>query len=176
MQLHEAENLIRCKALTHAQPGATWADLGCGTGLFSHALAALLPAGSTIYAIDQADTFNPGLAQNHVNTIIPLLYDFAQDQLPLSNLDGILMANALHYVADQPALLDRLQHYLKPEAALLIVEYDTDVPVPVWVPYPLSFISLSALLRSKGFLNITKLQERPSLFRRGNLYAVIAQR
>lgn len=176
MQLFDAENLIRCEALTHATAGASWADLGCGSGLFSHALATLLPAGSTIYAVDRANTFNPHLRQNQVNPVIPLLYDFVQDQLPLSNLDGILMANALHYVADKPALLDRLQDYLKPEAHLLIVEYDTDVPVPVWVPYPANFVSLSALLRSKGFRNITKLQERPSLFRSSNIYAAIAQR
>lgn len=174
MQLHEAKDLIRCDALNYPTE-AVWADLGCGSGLFSYALAGLLPDNSKIYAIDKELTFDTRMFPDTKN-IIPLQHDFVKDELPLHHLDGILMANALHYVADKPALLDKLLHYLKPGASLLIVEYDTDVPVPVWVPYPLSFVTLSALSGSKGFHNIKKLQERPSLFRRSNLYAALLQR
>ena len=174
MQLHEAEDLIRCDALNYP-PEAAWADLGCGSGLFSYALAGLLPDNSKVYAIDKELTFDTGMFPKK-NKIIPLQHDFVKDELPLQNLDGILMANALHYVPDKPALLDKLLHYLKPEASLLIVEYDTDVPVPVWVPYPLSFSALAPLSESKGFSAIKKLQERPSLFRRSNLYAALLQR
>lgn len=175
MQLHEARALISCEVLTAAPAAVQWADLGCGPGLFSHALVALLPAASTVYAVDQSDTFDPGLSQNLSGNIVPMQYDFVRDALPFQQLDGILMANALHYVADQPALLDKLSRYLKPGASLLIVEYDTDSPVPVWVPYPLSFSSLTALFQAKGFRNIKKLQEKPSLFRRSNLYSALIQ-
>ena len=175
MQLHEARTLISCEVLTAAAADAQWADLGCGPGLFSHALVSLLPAGSRVYAVDQKATFNPGLSQNSSGDIVPVQYDFVRDDLPFQQLDGILMANALHYVADQPALLDKLFRYMKPGAAMLIVEYDTDTPVPVWVPYPLSFPSLTALFKAKGFTSIKKLQERPSLFRRSNIYSALIQ-
>ncbi len=56
MQLTEAKDLIRCDAL-EGPAAAVWADLGCGSGLFSYALPALLPAGSTVYAIDKTLTF-----------------------------------------------------------------------------------------------------------------------
>jgi precorrin-6B methylase 2 len=41
-------------AATPFAPGPqTWADLGCGAGAFTLALASLLPAGSTIHAMDR---------------------------------------------------------------------------------------------------------------------------
>jgi trans-aconitate methyltransferase len=175
MQLHDARALISCEVLTAAPAAVQWADLGCGPGLFSHALASLLPAGSTVYAVDQKDTFDAGLSQNLSGNIVPMQYDFVRDALPFQQIDGILMANALHYVANQSALLDKLSGYMKQGASVLIVEYDTDTPVPVWVPHPLSFSSLTALFQTKGFSNIKKLQEKPSLFRRSNIYSALIQ-
>ena len=36
----------------HAREAETWADLGSGNGIFTRALATLLPAGSMIHAMD----------------------------------------------------------------------------------------------------------------------------
>ncbi len=175
MQLNEALALISCDVFDRQPATATWADLGSGPGLFSYALSALLPTGSTIFAIDKDPVFDarmfPGKGQN----IRPLQYDFINDTLPLHNLDGILVVNALHYAADKASLWDRLKRYVQPGAPLLIVEYDTDTPVPVWVPYPLSFLSLTGLCRDKGAASLQKLQERPSRFGRGNIYAALVR-
>ena len=92
-----------------SEPGGTWADLGAGTGNFSWALAELIGPQGTIYAIDrdakairqlhqriaQAD---PGAA------IIPQQADLTRP-LDMRALDGVLMANALHFIRDQPAAL-----------------------------------------------------------------------
>jgi hypothetical protein len=80
------------------------------------------------------------------------------------------MANALHYVSDRRAFLNRIHAV----PALLIVEYDTDRPVPRWVPYPLSFATLSTLLASSGRPHLQKLGTRPSSFGRANLYSALA--
>ncbi len=52
MTVQEATYLIRHD---HNKSFAkdTWADLGCGSGIFTYALASLLKKGSTIYAIDR---------------------------------------------------------------------------------------------------------------------------
>ena len=47
MQLTEAIKLIQHKGILQTEP-QTWADLGCGAGLFTQALASLLHENSTI--------------------------------------------------------------------------------------------------------------------------------
>jgi ubiquinone/menaquinone biosynthesis C-methylase UbiE len=154
---------------------AHWADLGCGSGTFTLALAGLLPPGSTIEAID----LRPGITRQTTAggvTIIPRSADFVKDAIHLSGLDGILMANSLHYVRDKPALLQKLRaHYRAHTAgALLLVEYDTDRPAPHWVPYPLSFAEAAKLLPPAGWPHIQKLGSRASAFGRAELYALLA--
>ncbi|MBN9382033.1 MAG: class I SAM-dependent methyltransferase [Chitinophagaceae bacterium] len=165
MDLREALALIDKAVPLLPRPGQTqhWADLGCGSGLFTTAIARLLPAGSTVYGVDT----NPTLP--HSSSIIPIKADFEKDSLPLNNLDGIIMANSLHYVKDKPALLQKLRSYMQPQALFIIVEYDTDQPVPRWVPYPVSYVSLSKL-----FPHTQKLGERPSVYGRANMYAALA--
>jgi ubiquinone/menaquinone biosynthesis C-methylase UbiE len=196
--------LLRAATPTHsadlenAAP-AHWADLGCGSGTFTLALAALLPPGSTIEAID----LRPGVDRQTTPagvTIIPRSADFVADKLGLTGLDGVLMANSLHYVRDKATLLKKLRAYYRagvpasgmppfgapapgatPVAAdaatggsLLLVEYDTDRPTPHWVPYPLSFSSAEKLLPAAGWTHIQKLGSLPSAFGRSELYAALA--
>jgi len=159
-----------------------WADLGCGTGLFTEALAQFLPRGSSIYGVD----LRPTLYSEVVNgvALFPVQADFIHIPLPFSDLDGILMANSFHYVEDKPAFLEKIKGYLKPGAPagsaikpgapLLFVEYDSDRPVPTWVPWPVSFASLQPLLKKAGWTQVQKLAERPSAFGHSNLYAALA--
>src|SRR5215212_7448643 len=121
------------------KPGGVWADLGAGTGNFSWALAELISPQGTIYAIDRdakaIRQLHQRIAQaNPGATIIPQPADFTH-ALDVPALDGVLMANALHFIRDQSAALALVAGYLRPGARLLIVEYDLRVPVP-WVPFP----------------------------------------
>ncbi len=50
MERSEMQDLIRAGV---GAAGGTWADLGAGTGNFTWALAELLGAGGTVYAIDR---------------------------------------------------------------------------------------------------------------------------
>jgi trans-aconitate methyltransferase len=160
-------------------PPTRWADLGCGSGLFTHALASLLQSGSSIYAIDRQPAIRHQATKEKV-AIHPLELDFVKSDLSkdagLHHLDGILMANSFHYVQDKPNLLNRLIPSLNPTHSFLIVEYDTDQPVSTWVPYPLSFAALQQLFRAAGYPTIKKLGERPSLYDRSNLYATLITR
>lgn len=176
MLITEAADMIRCSIVTQAIEPLTWADLGCGSGVFTQALGTLLPAQSTIYAIDSSNSWQPGN-----KAVVPVQYifqqaDFVQDELQLPPLDGILMANSLHYVKDKAALLARLITYIKPDAAFLLVEYDTDQAVHPWVPYPIKFSLLSELFSGHGFSRVQKLQERPSIYRSSRMYSALISR
>jgi SAM-dependent methyltransferase len=97
--------------------------------------------------------------------------DFA-GPLALPPLDGILAANAIHFVRDQAALLRDWRGYLKPAGRLVVVEYDAD-DGNRWVPYPLSFAALSALAPAAGYAEPVLLGSRPSRFL-GRIYAAVA--
>lgn len=146
-----------------------WADLGCGSGTFTLALAEFLAPGSTIDAIDLTPGSKKQTTRNNV-TILPQAADITQPNPTLKDLDGILIANALHYVHDQPGFIKMLHAALKPGGTLIVVEYDTDTPVPRWVPYPISYASANRLFAPSAWTQLQKGNTRPSAYGRANLY------
>jgi len=171
MTLQDAITLIKNKNIVSEKEN-TWADLGCGSGLFTYALASFLNQGSLIYAVDKNITSFKSLSSSKSLTIKPIELDFEKSILPFSNLDGIIMANSLHFVKDKSIFLEKMKSYLKINGCFLIVEYDTEFPNR-WVPYPVSFSNLKELFSNAGFAPVIKLNEKPSLFNRANLYSAI---
>jgi len=172
MNIHEAFNLIKADRILRNKEITHWADLGCGTGLFTQALSRMLQPGSSIHGIDNNSSLRRQTTPNGIE-IIPLQLDFVTADWGLQDLDGIIMANSLHYVKDKVSFLLKIKAHLKPAAPILIVEYDTDIPVPAWVPYPLSFPSLTNLFTSAGYITIQKSGEKPSIYGGGNIYAAL---
>jgi SAM-dependent methyltransferase len=150
----------------------TWADLGCGVGTFTQALAALLAAGSAIHAIDRdgAALRRIPSAYNGVR-ITTHRGDFTNATWPFADPDGILMANSLHYVADQAAFIRACQPRMTSRRRFLIVEYDTS-EASRWLPYPVSQARLTGLFERAGYAT-TLLHSRPSVYRRAPLYAAM---
>jgi len=174
MSPNEAYFLIQNDLLPSDRRVTHWADLGCGTGLFTQALSRLLTSGSTIHGIDTRSSLKRQTTPNGIE-LIPLQLDFVTDDWQLTQLDGILMANSLHYVRDQIDFLSHIKTFVQPNASFLIVEYDTDIAVPTWVPYPLSFSSLQRLFTRAGYTSIQKLGEKPSIYGGGNIYAALVR-
>lgn len=169
MLLEQAINLIKTSIITNIK-SSVWTDLGCGTDLFTNALAFLLADNSTVYAIDKSKQ-NIGSGRSVNINFIQL--DFVQSDLKLPLLDGIMMANSLHYVKDKYAFLNRISAYIKPNGKLLIVEYDRTKANP-WMPFPINFYSVQNLLNNTGFQDVIKISERPSAFGSVNMYSCIA--
>jgi len=161
-------NLLRPANLV---PGGRWADLGAGSGAFTLALRELVGAEANIYAVDR-DKARLGelerawrmrfgeLAGLHL-----LPADFTRP-LDLSVLDGLLMANSLHFHKDKVSVLRQVSTLLKPGGRLLVVEYNVDSG-NVWVPYPFSFERFQVLAAQAGFSTPRLLATHPSSFLRG---------
>ena len=148
-----------------------WLDLGAGTGTFSFALAELLPSGSTIYAIDKNKSVLNISNGKSVNEIIPFQTDF-NDLPKLPTLDGILMANALHYIKNPGHFLQNLLKLLRPNGSFVLIEYDK-IRCDPWVPYPVPFQKWQ-LISSEVGLSVPKLfNERISRYRQGTMYAAV---
>lgn len=168
MQLPEAISLIQKGIVPQSTP-QTWADLGAGNGLFSEALLSLLVPGSIIHAVDLHKRSN----RQHNPSIIFHQADFVNDKLPIPTLDGILMANSLHYVQHQAAFIKQLKTRLRNRTGVIIlVEYDTDAGNE-WVPYPVSFARAQTIFGAAGFSKIEKIGEHPSIYRKNSIYAAL---
>ena len=148
-----------------------WLDLGCGTGLFTVALAANLPPGSNIIAVDKDERALRKIPPT-VNDIIiqPIAADFVNDTLDVKDIDGVLMANSLHYVIDKKTLLNRLIASMKANGVFLIVEYDMQNGNQ-WVPYPLEIDAARELFKGLGYTDFHIFNKRASVFRRQYMYA-----
>jgi SAM-dependent methyltransferase len=172
MELSAAIDLIQNGYLQDKAP-SYWIDLGCGNGLFTKALGSLLSPGSIVYAVDK----NPqalGLLPQTVGNIQvqKIATDFVYETLHLPPMDGILMANSLHYVSDRLSFLSKARHWLKEDGCFLLVEYDTDLANP-WIPYPIPYDSLGRLFSPLGYRTIKKLAELPSVYNRAPIYAAL---
>ncbi len=147
--------------------GTHWADLGSGTGAFTLALADILGATGEIYSVDrdasalkqQAHAVKTRFPQTQIHY---LTADFTQ-KLDLPLLDGVLMANSLHFHREKAPILDLVKSYLKPQGKLLIVEYNADKGNP-YVPYPFAFPTWQAIAAKAGFQETRLLATYPSRF------------
>jgi ubiquinone/menaquinone biosynthesis C-methylase UbiE len=152
--------------------------LGSGSGAFTLALRELLGPAAEIYSVDrdgarlreQARAMENMFPHSNVHY---LQQDFSRS-LSLPPLDGIVMANALHYTRDKVPVLKHMLGLLKPCGTLVLVEYNVDSGNP-WVPHPLSFETFRDLALRAGFGEPRLLATVPSRFLR-EFYAAAAAR
>ena len=122
MRLPDAIEMLADSGVDALGP-TTWADLGCGDGTFTLALASLLAPGSTIHAMDRdAAALRTIASEHHGVRIKRHREDFTNLAWPFDALSGILMANSLHYVEDQAAFLRGCAARMVVPRRFLIVE------------------------------------------------------
>lgn len=146
-----------------------WADLGCGSGTFTNALAHLLAPKSHVFAVDKHPQ-QLNIENNQGVSVQFLDADFEHSAFDFPLLDGILLANSLHFVEHKEALIKRLEKYLSPKKNFLIIEYET-LDANQWVPFPVDFGRLKELFTALGYKSITQLAVQNSVYGQGNLYA-----
>jgi SAM-dependent methyltransferase len=158
-------------------PGA-WADLGSGDGAFTLALADLLGPGARIVSVDR-DGGALGRQRQAMEGRFPAAdveyrqADFTRP-LDLAALDGIVMANSLHFVRRKEPVLAAVRGWLRPGGRLVLVEYDTDRGNP-WVPHPLSYPTWERTAADNGFVDTRLLARRPSRYL-GAIYSALSFR
>jgi len=174
MELATAVDLIARGILAYKK-SAAWADLGAGDGLFTRALTTLLPKDSIVYSVDTNMTALQSIRSANAYVMVEIMNrNFVNDLPALPPLDGILIANALHYVPRQQDFLRSLKPRLKRDGVLLIIEYDMEKPNQ-WVPYPLPRRSSEQLLRAAGFHEFQSLQSTKSIFNASEIYSVTSR-
>ncbi len=174
MTVLEATNLIRDG--TGNPTGQTWADLGAGEGTFTRALAKLVGEQGRVIAVDIDDVALIELRRISHDIPAPRVDVIAGDvrdlrkigELQGMQLDGALFANVLHFIKDPLAVLTQVRTFLRPEARVLVVEYEQRA-ASRWVPFPLPLHQLASIAGAAGFAAPVEVGRRKSRYQ-GELY------
>jgi SAM-dependent methyltransferase len=156
-----------------------WADLGSGRGAFTLALGDLVGPGARILSVDR-DERALSAQRRAMSERFPTINvdyvaaDFTKP-LDLPPLDGLVMANSLHFVRDKPAVVEGLAQALKPGGRFTLVEYNADRGNP-WVPHPLSFETWRRVAEAAGLQETRLIHRVPSRFLREIYSAVSVKR
>ncbi len=172
MDIEIAKRLIGGALQETAHP-ESWVDLGAGTGLFTRALAGFLPSGSVVYAVDSDGKALEQIPRT-LESVRTVTADFITQLPEVGPLNGVLMANALHYVKDKPSFLTKVRRLLLRPHRMILVEYDRETSNR-WVPYPLSYAALLTLAHEQSFRRVTRLGEVPSLYGDFPIYAALVE-
>lgn len=177
MEQYEAIALIGAGV---SKPGGVWADLGAGSGVFTRAVATLLGSAGTVYAIDRhAASLNELSRSVHrdsgIGMIRTIVADF-MEPLELPPLDGVVVANALHFVpyANQSAVIGRVASMVVAGGPIIVVEYDRR-SANRWVPYPISPDALAGLAADAGLDPPKLLATQPSQYS-GTIYSAVIRK
>lgn len=157
--------------------GRSWVELGSGRGAFTLALAELLEPRGDILSVDR-DAAALRRQEQEMRLRFPhaaVTYRTADfvDGLDLPRVDGILMANSLHFVTDKLPLLRRLRSRVREAGRFLLVEYEADRGNP-WVPHPISYARWEQLAAEAGFARTRRLSRVPSRFL-GEIYSALSE-
>jgi tRNA A58 N-methylase Trm61 len=149
--------------------GGAWADFGSGTGAFTLALAELIGPAGVIHSIER-DEYAVRQQQRAMHdrfTDRRVHYHTADFTRPIRDrvppLDGLVIANALHFYRQPESIVRTLKTYLKSGGRFVIVEYNVEQGNAA-VPYPISFQRWIDLAQAAGFAATRLLATRPSRF------------
>jgi SAM-dependent methyltransferase len=110
--------------------------------------------------------------------VIPIEADFTGSLdvpgLEPESLDGMLLANALHFVRDQDGVLRPLVGHLRPGGRFVLVEYDAERGNP-WVPHPIPARRWPELAEHCGLTDVRVMHRVPSRFL-GAIYSAMGVR
>ncbi|MGQ0642637.1 MAG: class I SAM-dependent methyltransferase [Gemmatimonadaceae bacterium] len=147
----------------------TWADLGAGSGTFTIALTSLLGPGSRVIAVDHdaaaLKSLREAAERAALGKQITVLQQDFRGPLNLPPLDGVLLANALHFVPTQEQFdfLARVTRYVRRGGRLLIVDYEGR-GANQWVPYPIATPQLAQIVANLGYEPLSTVGTRPSQY------------
>jgi ubiquinone/menaquinone biosynthesis C-methylase UbiE len=158
--------------------GPRWLELGAGSGAFTLPLLDLLGDGANVVALDR-DAHALRRLEEEARRRFPsaavrtVVADFTHP-LPVepATLDGVLMANSLHFVREKAPVLAGVTRMLGPGGRFLLVEYGSDSGNR-WVPWPIGYPTWAELAARVGLRDTQRVGEVPSRFL-GSMYAAVS--
>jgi ubiquinone/menaquinone biosynthesis C-methylase UbiE len=156
--------------------GTVWGDFGAGSGAFTLALSEILGPGGEIHAVDR-DSGALKANRREMHRRFPAVsvqyheQDFTQ-AMDLPPLDGIVMANSLHFQRDHSTALEHVKRFLSPGGRIVVVEYNIE-DANFAVPHPVPYRLWESLASGSGLRHTELMMRRPSRFLR-EIYSAVS--
>lgn len=137
LQLHHCANYaaVLC-LLDDAEPRLRLLELGCGSGVLSHAFARLMPPGWRLDATDYSETLLRSARIRFRHERLNFRHLDVRELEPglLDDIDAVFLLEVIEHLPEREAasLLNRLHRVMRPGARLLITTLDRS-------PFPRSF-------------------------------------
>jgi SAM-dependent methyltransferase len=146
-------DLVRALAL---RPGACVADLGAGTGYFSHHLADAVGREGTVLAVEVEPNLVAHLRaraeSERTPNVVPILASPDNPRLPRAAVDVILLVDTYHHLDDRLTYLRQLQAALRHGGRVIIVDWEKrDLPVGPAPDHKLAREFVIAEMRDAGY-------------------------
>ena len=118
------------------KPGDVVADIGCGSGYYSHRIAKLVAPGGHVFGVDiqqeMLDVLTRRMKMLRVENVKPVLGGEQDPKLPEKSCDMILMVDVYHEIEFPYEMLRATIPALKPGGRLIFIEYRGEDPtVPI---------------------------------------------
>ncbi|TDI14225.1 MAG: PDZ domain-containing protein, partial [Acidobacteria bacterium] len=115
----EAEDVLQ---VLQVRPGQTIADLGCGSGWLSEAIAGRLAGAGTVYAVEIQEQHIARLYDRSISGIVPVLSLPDDVSLPENSLDLAVLHDVASHIDPEarPSFYDSVRRALKPGAHLVV--------------------------------------------------------
>lgn len=112
----------------YLKPGDRAADIGCGTGVYTIALAEQVGAMGQVYAVDvhrEALHTLAGTLDRRGIINVEMLWADVEKSIPVDafSLDAVVLSNVLFQLEDKGKTLSLVAKVLKPEGMLLVVDW-----------------------------------------------------
>ena len=121
---HRHEIVKECKI----QPGMAVADIGAGTGLFTHLFAGSVGPDGRVYAVDISDEFvdhiDETARRDGTTNVTGVLCDPFSVNLPAGSIDLAFICDTYHHFEFPMRTMHSIHRALKPTGALIVIDFE----------------------------------------------------
>lgn len=115
---------------TGVRPGASVADIGAGTGLFTMLFARAVGPSGKVYAVDISPSFGESIARRagayHVDNVEAIVNDQKDTRLAPDSVDLAFVCDTYHHFEYPRAMLDSIAAALREHGELVVIDFRRD--------------------------------------------------
>lgn len=159
----DCETLLK---VLNPRPGQMFADIGCGNGFYSIAIAKQLGKEGRVYAVDiqgeMLRLLQARAQEAEVKNIKPVLGTLVDPKLPAGEIDMVLLVDVYHEFSHPEQMLKAIHDCLKPTGRVALAEFRLEDPdVPIKLEHKMSKEQIMAEFPANGFKLVGTFDELP---------------